>query len=96
MILMGALLLALPGVALAHGYLLRSIPGDRAVLERAPVRVQYWFSEDLEPAYSAVTVYDAEGNPIATGGVEGPAPSLRLVSDCRGMPTCLAKVTVGV
>ena len=25
----------------AHGYLLRSIPEDRAVLERAPARLQY-------------------------------------------------------
>ena len=35
------LLLSLSPVS-AHGYLLRSIPEDRAVLERAPARLQYW------------------------------------------------------
>jgi putative copper export protein/methionine-rich copper-binding protein CopC len=54
----------------AHGYIVRSIPGDRATLERAPVRVQYWFSEGLEPDFSSITVRDAEGATIATGGVD--------------------------
>jgi copper transport protein len=53
----------------AHGYLVRSIPEDRAVLERAPMRVQYWFSEDLEPAFSGLTVRDQNGQVVATGGV---------------------------
>ncbi len=63
-------LLLIPQPTRAHGYIVRSIPGDRATLERAPVRVQYWFSEGLEPDYSAITVRDAEGNTIATGGVD--------------------------
>ena len=53
----------------AHGYIVRSIPEDRAVLERAPIRVQYWFSEDLEPEFSSITVRDQSGNVVATGGV---------------------------
>lgn len=53
----------------AHGYIVRSIPEDRAVLERSPVRVQYWFSEDLEPEFSSITVRDQAGNVVATGGV---------------------------
>src|SRR5690606_13414738 len=61
------LLLASP--ASAHGYILRSIPEDRAVLERPPVRLQYWFSEDLEPDYSYVILRDADGATIAEGGV---------------------------
>lgn len=52
----------------AHGYIVRSIPEDRAVLARAPVRVQYWFSEDLEPEFSSITVRDQSGNVMATGG----------------------------
>ena len=69
-ILLLTTLLAPAQPASAHGYLVRSIPGDRATLERAPVRVQYWFSEGLEPDFSAITVRDAEGNTIATGGVD--------------------------
>ena len=55
--------------ALAHGYLLRSIPEDRAVLERAPARLQYWFSESLEARFSSLIVRDQAGNSIATGGL---------------------------
>jgi copper transport protein len=53
---------------LAHGYIVRSIPEDRVVLERAPTRLQYWFSEDLEPEFSSITVRDQNGNVIAIGG----------------------------
>ncbi|MDX2140983.1 MAG: copper resistance protein CopC [Chloroflexota bacterium] len=56
-------------VVRAHGYLIRAIPEDRAVLERSPARVQYWFSEGLEPQYSTIVVRDQAGNEIATGGL---------------------------
>jgi copper transport protein len=75
-ILLAALALGGAGVVTAHGYIVRSIPEDRAVLERAPVRVQYWFSEQLEPSFSAITVRDAEGNTVATGGVDPDDSSL--------------------
>ena len=55
--------------AQAHGYIVRSIPEDRAALERAPVRIQFWFSEDLEPEFSSVTVRNQSGEVLATGGV---------------------------
>ncbi len=54
----------------AHGYIIRSIPEDRAVLERSPARLQYWFSENLEPQFSKLTLRDAAGVTIAEGGVE--------------------------
>lgn len=53
----------------AHGYLIRAIPEDRSVLERSPARVQYWFSEALEPDFSTVTVRDTSGTIVAEGGV---------------------------
>ena len=67
--LIAAVLSLTPGVALAHGYIVRAIPEDRAVLERSPTRVQYWFSEDLEPEFSTLTIRDGAGNIVATGGV---------------------------
>ena len=54
----------------AHGYIVRSIPEDRAVLERSPARLQYWFSESLEPEFSKLTVSDEAGNVVAEGGVD--------------------------
>src|SRR5215207_1973015 len=53
----------------AHGYLLRSIPEDRAVLERAPARLQYWFSEGLEPRFTNLTLRNQKGEVVATGEV---------------------------
>ncbi len=69
-------MLCAPSPAQAHGYLLRSIPDERATLERAPVRVQYWFSEGLEAEYSGVTVRDAAGTVIATGSVDPTNPTV--------------------
>ncbi|MBK9748405.1 MAG: copper resistance protein CopC/CopD [Chloroflexi bacterium] len=63
------LVLSAPRAVNAHGYIVRSIPEDRASLERAPARVSYWFSEELEPDFSSITVRDATGEIVATGGV---------------------------
>jgi putative copper export protein/methionine-rich copper-binding protein CopC len=69
---------------LAHGYLIRAIPEDRAVLERPPARLQYWFSEILEPDFSSITVRDRDGATIAQGGLSANNAALltvRLPSD---------------
>lgn len=53
----------------AHGYIVRAIPEDRVTLERAPTRLQYWFSEALEENFSTINVRDQNGEIIATGGL---------------------------
>ena len=53
--------------ALAHGYLLRAIPEDRAVLQRAPARLQYWFSEPMEPEFTTLIVRDQTGKTDRNG-----------------------------
>lgn len=55
--------------AQAHGYIVRAIPEDRAVLERPPARLQYWFSEGLEPEFSTLRLRDQNGVVVAEGGV---------------------------
>jgi copper transport protein len=79
-----ALLSMMP--ASAHGFLVRAVPDDGAVLDRAPARVQYWFSESLEPAFSKLTVRDANGQIVATGGTEPDAPTLLSASLPSGLP----------
>lgn len=76
--LVSLLLFTLMGIrlTLAHGYLVRAIPEDRAILERSPARLQYWFSEGLETEFSSLTVSDAEGSIIAQGGVSEQNDSL--------------------
>ncbi len=54
----------------AHGYIVRAIPEDRSTLQRPPTRLQYWFSEDLEPRFSELNLRDQSGEIIATGGVD--------------------------
>ncbi len=64
------LVLVAPSAVSAHGYIVRAIPEDRAVLQRSPARIQYWFSENLEPEFTSITVRDQAGSVIATGGVD--------------------------
>ncbi|MGH7403001.1 MAG: copper resistance CopC family protein [Candidatus Rokuibacteriota bacterium] len=45
----------------AHASLVRSAPAHRAVLAQMPERVQLWFNERLEPAYSTVSVWNEAG-----------------------------------
>ncbi|MCC6894234.1 MAG: CopD family protein [Anaerolineae bacterium] len=62
------LLLGIRPVA-AHGYLLRSIPEEGAVLERPPARIQYWFSEGLEAQFSSLRVLNQQGDVVTEGGL---------------------------
>ena len=54
----------LPQLALAHAALVRSTPAARATLSRVPARVELWFNERLEPAYSSLSVQNASGLPV--------------------------------
>ena len=56
--------------AWSHAYLIRSTPAARAVVGRAPERVQLWFNERLEPAYSRVSVWSGAGERVDAGDVQ--------------------------
>ena len=58
-------------VASAHGYVVRAIPADRSRHERPPTRLQYWFSEALEPRFSEIKLRNQAGDVIASGAVDG-------------------------
>ena len=70
----------------AHGYVLRAIPADRSTLERPPTRLQYWFSEALEPRFSAINLRDQTGKIIASGGVAQDSLSLLSLRVPSGLP----------
>jgi methionine-rich copper-binding protein CopC len=61
-----ALLLGAAAVdsARAHAVLVRSAPSHRAVLGLPPERVDLWFSEKLEPAYSTVSIWNEAGGQV--------------------------------
>jgi len=65
--LLGAWVLGLallPTAALAHAVLVKSIPAQRSSLTESPPRVELWFNERLEPAYSRASVTDEAGMQI--------------------------------
>ena len=63
----------------AHAFLVRSAPAHRAVTGRMPERVQLWFNERLEPAYSTVSVWNAAGAQVDARDVTvGPDDPRRL------------------
>ena len=45
----------------AHAVLVRSAPAGRATLSHTPERVDLWFSEPLEPAFSTISVWSPSG-----------------------------------
>lgn len=55
--------------ARAHAVLVRSAPAHRAVLAQAPERIELWFNERLEAAYSTVSVWSEAGQQADGGDV---------------------------
>ncbi|MGB7340771.1 MAG: CopD family protein [Phototrophicaceae bacterium] len=70
----------------AHGYIVRSIPEDRSTLERPPARIQYWFSEALEPDFSAINLRNDRGDILASGAVDDNDDSLLTLRVPQDLP----------
>ena len=51
----------------AHAVLVRSTPPGRTTLAEKPDRVQLWFNERLEPAFSSVSVWSSAGTQVDAG-----------------------------
>lgn len=64
------LALVAPAWAWAHASLVKSAPAQRAVLYRAPAKIQLWFNERLEARYSSFSLLDAAGKTVEIGEVE--------------------------
>jgi copper resistance protein C len=58
------LFLLFPHDVLAHASLVKSAPARRAVLFKAPPKVQLWFSEKLEARFSSLMVIDSAGKRV--------------------------------
>jgi copper transport protein len=67
--LCGATLLALVLIAPveAHANLVRSNPSAGAVLQAAPAEVTLEFSEELDPSFSRIQLFDSKSQPVDTG-----------------------------
>jgi copper resistance protein C len=64
-----SLFLLFPHEVLAHASLVKSAPARRAVLFKAPPKIQLWFSEKLEARFSSLMVVDSAGRRVDLGNV---------------------------
>jgi len=55
------------GPAAAHAFLDHARPAVGSSLPAAPPEVRLWFSQELEPAFSTLTVIDAAGHRVDNG-----------------------------
>jgi hypothetical protein len=53
--------------AASHAFLDRAEPGVGSTLGAAPAQIKIWFTEALEPAFSAIAVTDAGGGDVGQG-----------------------------
>ena len=56
--------LAFSTAAIAHAMLDRSLPQVASTVKASPGRVELWFSEPLEPAFSTIKVIDPVGRQV--------------------------------
>jgi methionine-rich copper-binding protein CopC len=50
--------------ALAHSALVRARPAAGSRVPKSPPRVELWFTEEIESAFSSVAVFDAGGHEV--------------------------------
>ncbi|MDI3297892.1 MAG: copper resistance protein CopC [Bacillota bacterium] len=53
--------------AWAHAEFVRSDPAPGSTVDRSPATVTAYFSEEMEPAFSTMTVVDAQGRSVTAG-----------------------------
>lgn len=69
-----------PDAALAHAYLEKAVPAQRAMLFAPPERVQLWFNERLEAAFCTLTVMDSADKAVDQGDMRVAPDDPKLLS----------------
>lgn len=76
--------LAVPGRASAHAYLIKTVPAASGVLEAPPRWVALTYDEAVEPRFAIISVTSAAGTQVTTGSVRrSPADPDTLVVPLR-------------
>ena len=60
----------LVSIACAHAFLDHATPAVGSVVHGAPAQVRLWFTQQLEPAFSSVRVFDRSGKQIDKGDLQ--------------------------
>jgi methionine-rich copper-binding protein CopC len=66
-VLIGALAMSTAQLAFAHAYPTHEMPGAGATVSTSQQEVAIDFDDGLEPAFSSITVTDAQGNSVTKG-----------------------------
>ena len=61
------LALAMSPRAWAHAFLDHSTPAVGSQVRGSPASVSLWFTDELEPAFSSIKVFDAQGKEVDAG-----------------------------
>ncbi|VWD44643.1 copper resistance protein C [Burkholderia lata] len=76
----GAILVAAPVAASAHGKLESAAPATGSTVDTVPDTLRLTFNEDLEPAFSSVKVSDANGNAVTQENAKVDAANPRVMT----------------
>lgn len=68
--LAGIIAFGSPAIAYAHAFLDHASPAVGSTVHASPSEVRLWFSGSIEPAYSSITVTDADGRQVDSGKIE--------------------------
>ena len=74
-VIVGATLLLGAGAAWGHAFLDRAEPRVGSTVRTAPSQVRVWFTENLEPAFSTLEVWNQDGKRVDGGPAEVSAAS---------------------
>jgi len=69
-VIVGATLLLGAGAAGGHAFLERAEPRVGSTVRTAPSQVRVWFTENLEPAFSTLEVWNQDGKRVDGGTAE--------------------------
>lgn len=87
MLLLAPLLVLGPAHAWAHAFLDHANPAVGSAVRTAPREVVLWFTEDLEPAFSRVTVQNAAGARVDRGNARVSGSQMRVSLGALGPGT---------
>ena len=63
--------------AFAHAFVDHAVPAVGSTVHDPPREIAIWFTQELEPAFSTITLQDAKGNAIAAAAKNAVDPSNR-------------------
>jgi methionine-rich copper-binding protein CopC len=66
--------------AFAHAALVHADPAVGSTMQNPPARVTLWFTEEVEPAFSSIHVFDSAGHEVDRGDVAVNASDQRMLT----------------